>query len=93
MRPASASGDHLESLHSEASHESYVLPGADVNSLRAVQEECEALHTALRDIAQAVIQDADASVADMNDMTGGVEGDLTSDIATASPYAKSTPLR
>ena len=64
-------------------------PAAESEALQSLREECEALHVALRDIAQAVLHDAD-----------GVEGDegagdetFGMDLTLPSPYSRSTPMR
>ena len=60
--------------------------------MQSLREECESLHTALRDIAQAVLQDADGTV-DGEERDVDETRDMTSDLTLPSPYAKSTPMR
>lgn len=70
---------------SEASHED-----AEPEAIQGMREQCESLHAALRDIAQAVIQDAEGSITESN---MPLEDTFTTDGGFASPFAKSTPLR
>lgn len=58
-------------------------------TLQGMREECESLHAALRDIAQAVIQDAEGSVTESHLPLE----EMGTETSFASPFAKSTPLR
>ena len=88
LRNSRPSGDALDATDSQEPPES--------ESLQTLREECEALHTALRDIAQAVLQDADGTVdGEERDMeeTREMTRETTFDVTLPSPYARSTPMR